>query len=306
VTPWNANYRHICGKLAPAIATGCTVVIKPSELSAIQTQLLTECFHEASIPAGVINVVNGTDEVGAELTRHPDISMVSFMGSTNVGTIIARGAMDSTKRLALELGGKSPNIFLDDADFEKAVPMALIIGFSNSGQACHAGTRLIVPESRLEEVKQLIKGAVNEVRVGDPRRKDVYIGPMVSQEQYDTVQRYIAKGIEEGAELVIGGKGHPEGLGGYFVRPTVFAKITPQMAIAREEIFGPVIALFTYKTEDEAIEIANDGLEPNAPFGGFKQSRIGRNSNVYGIEEYVEPKAILGLVEPNHEKRDLG
>jgi aldehyde dehydrogenase (NAD+) len=256
--------------------------------------MLTECFHEASIPAGVINVVNGTDEVGAELTRHPDISMVSFMGSTNVGTIIARGAMDSTKRLALELSGKSPNIFLDDADFEKAVPMALIIGFSNSGQACHAGTRLIVPESRLEEVKQLIKGAVNEVRVGDPRRKDVYIGPMVSQEQYDTVQRYIAKGIEEGAELVIGGKGHPEGLGGYFVRPTVFARITPQMTIAREEIFGPVIALFTYKTEDEAIEIANDGLEPNAPFGGFKQSRIGRNSNVYGIEEYVEPKAILG------------
>lgn len=330
ITPWNANYNHICGNLAPAIAAGCTMVIKPSELSAIQTQLLTECFHEAGIPSGVINIVNGTGEVvGAELTRHPDIAMISFTGSTNVGKIIGRGAMDTMKRLALELGGKSPNIILDDADFKKAIPMALTIGFSNSGQACHAGTRLIVPEHRLEEVKQLIKGAVNEVKVGDPRQQDVYIGPMVSQKQYDTVQRYIKKGLEEGAELVIGGEGHPDGLGGYFVKPTVFAKVTPQMTIAREEIFGPVLAILTYKTEEEAIEIANDTIyglsayvnsgnlekannvaaqiiagrvlvnqafhdEPKAPFGGFKQSGIGRGCDVYSIEEYVEPKAILG------------
>jgi aldehyde dehydrogenase (NAD+) len=330
ITPWNADYTHITNKLAPAIATGCTIVIKPSELSALQTQAFIECLHEAGIPAGVINIVNGAGEVvGNELSRHPDVAMISFTGSTHVGKIIRKNATDTMKRVALELGGKSPNIILDDADFSKAIPMALTIAFSNSGQACHAGSRLIVPEQRLEEVKELVRQSVGVVKVGDPRNKDSYVGPMVSQKQYDTVQRYIQSALKEGAELVIGGVGHPKGLeGGYFVKPTVFAHVSSDMTIAREEIFGPVLSILTYNTEEEAIDIANDtvyGLaayisssdvdrakkvaaqvlagriminkavqdEPKAPFGGFKQSGIGRDSGVYGLEEYVEPKAIL-------------
>jgi aldehyde dehydrogenase (NAD+) len=330
ITPWNADYTHIANKLAPAIATGCTIVIKPSELSALQTQAFIECLHEAGIPAGVINIVNGAGEVvGNELCRHPDVAMISFTGSTHVGKIIRKNATDTMKRVALELGGKSPNIILDDADFSKAIPMALTIAFSNSGQACHAGTRLIVPEHRLKEVKELVRQSAAVVKVGDPRNKDSYVGPMVSQKQYDTVQRYIRSALKEGADLVIGGEGHPEGLeGGYFVKPTVFAQVSSDMTIAREEIFGPVLSILTYKTEVEAIDIANDtvyGLaayisssdvdrakkvaaqvlagriminkavqdEPKAPFGGFKQSGIGRDSGVYGLEEYVEPKAIL-------------
>ncbi|MRN52914.1 aldehyde dehydrogenase family protein [Paenibacillus monticola] len=330
ITPWNADYTHISGKLAPAIAAGNTIVIKPSELSAIQTQLFMECIHEAGIPAGVINILNGTgDVVGAELTRHPDVAMITFTGSTKVGKIISRGAADTLKRVALELGGKSPNLIMDDADFNIAIPLAAMSCFINSGQACIAGTRLIVPEHRLEEVKKLITAAVEATKVGDVWDKNTAIGPMVSQQQYDTVQRYIKLGIEEGAELITGGEGHPEGLDqGYFVKPTVFANVTMDMTIAREEIFGPVLSILTYKTEEEAIEIANDtvyglsayisssnlaranqiaaqimsgrieinGLhdEPHAPFGGFKQSGIGREHGVYGLEQYLEAKSIMG------------
>ncbi|MDQ0888286.1 aldehyde dehydrogenase (NAD+) [Paenibacillus sp. V4I9] len=334
ITPWNANYTHISTKLAPAIAAGCTVVIKASELSTIQTQLLTECFHEAGIPAGVINFVNGRgDVVGSELTRHPDVAMISFTGSTQVGKIIARDATETMTRLTLELGGKSPSIILDDADFSKAIPLAVMTGFSNSGQACHAGTRLIVPEGRLEEVKNLVKKTVESIKVGNPLENGTFIGPMVSQKQYDTVQRYIKLGIEEGAELVIGGEGNPEGLEhGYFVKPTVFANVTMDMSIAKEEIFGPVLSILTFKTEEEAVDIANNTIyglsayistsnlekanhiasqivsgrvlinglhdEPKAPFGGFKQSGIGREFGAYGLEAYVEPKTILGYDTP--------
>ncbi|WPQ63482.1 aldehyde dehydrogenase family protein [Chitinophaga sancti] len=329
ITPWNANANFICGKLATAISAGCTVVIKPSEMSALQTQVVLEAFHEAGLPAGIYNVVNGLGNVvGAELTRHTDVAKISFTGSTAVGKTIARGAVDTMKRVTLELGGKSPNIILDDADFSKAIPMAVAAGFMNSGQACIAGTRLLVPEARLDEVKALLKEEVANVKVGDPTDAGTAIGPMVSVKQYERVQSYIQLGMEQGAEVLVGGTGHPEGLeGGNFVKPTVFTNVTPGMRIAREEIFGPVISVLTYKTEEEAIAMANDttyGLaayvsstneerarkvaeqivagrvmvnslqhDPLAPFGGFKQSGIGREYGTFGLEEYVEPKTII-------------
>ena len=328
ITPWNADYTHICGKIAPAIATGCTIVVKPSELSAIQTQLLTECFHAAGVPAGVVNIVNGTGAiVGNALTNHPDVALVTFTGSTHVGKLIGKGAIDTMKRVVLELGGKSPNIILEDADLEKAIPLALMIGFSNSGQACHAGTRLIVPESKLDKIKNLLIEHVNRFKMGDLLNPETYIGPMVSQKQYETIQRYIQSGIDEGAELLTGGLGHPEGLNGFYVKPTVFVNVTSAMTIAKEEIFGPVLSVITYQTEEEAIQIANDTIyglsayvssvdiakakkvavriaagrvlintavnkEAHTPFGGFKQSGIGRTAWTYGLIEYTEPKVI--------------
>ncbi|MHC0442802.1 aldehyde dehydrogenase family protein [Flavobacterium sp. 3-210] len=331
ITPWNADYTHICGKLAPAIAAGCTIVIKPSEISAIQTQILTDCFHQAGVPNGVINIVNGTGPVvGAAMTAHPDVAVVTFTGSTQIGRVIASKASETMKRVTLELGGKSPNIILEDADLQKAIPLALAIGFSNSGQACHAGTRIIVPESKLEEIKMLITENVKNIKIGDLWNADSYIGPMVSQKQYDTVQRYIQSGWDQGAEILVGGLGHPEGLGGFYAKPTVFVNVNQDMTIAKEEIFGPVLCVITYKTEEQAIEIANNTIyglsayisstdvekakkmarqiisgrvlintavnkEPKSPFGGFKQSGIGRTSWAYGIEEYVEPKVIASL-----------
>ncbi|QSB25279.1 aldehyde dehydrogenase family protein [Flavobacterium sp. CLA17] len=328
ITPWNADYTHICGKLAPAIAAGSTIVIKPSELSAIQTQILTECFDQAGVPNGVINIVNGTGPVvGAVLTAHPDIAAVTFTGSTQIGRLIGSKAAETMKRVTLELGGKSPNIILEDADLQKAIPLALAIGFSNSGQACHAGTRIIVPESKLEEIKSLIVESVKNIKIGDLWSPESYIGPMVSQKQYETVQRYIQSGWDQGAEILVGGLGHPEGLGGFYAKPTVFVNVEPNMIIAKEEIFGPVLCVITYKTEEEAINIANDTIyglsayissgdvekakkmarqiisgrvlintalnkESKSPFGGFKQSGIGRTSWAYGIEEYIEPKVI--------------
>jgi len=331
ITPFNANYSHICGKIAPALAAGCTTVVKPSELSALETLILCECFQEANVPEGVINVINGTGEVvGTALCTHPDVSMVSFTGSSRVCKIVMKLAADAMKRVMLELGGKSPNIILEDADLEKAIPMALMIAFSNSGQACHAGTRLIVPEKILQPIKNILKKTVSSFKLGDLQNKDTYIGPMVSRVQYDTVQRYIKSGIDEGAELLIGGLGHPDGLGGFYARPTVFVNVTPKMKIAKEEIFGPVLSVLTYRSEDEAIAIANEtvyglaafissadvqkaqslarridagmvlinntiagvsGNEP-LPLGGMKQSGIGRASGVWGLEEYLEPKTV--------------
>lgn len=328
ITPWNADYTHICGKLAPAIAAGCTIVIKPSELSAIQTQILTECFDQADVPKGVINIVNGTGPiVGAIMNTHPDVAVVTFTGSTQIGRLIAGKAAETMKRVTLELGGKSPNIILEDADFKKAIPLALAIGLSNSGQACHAGTRIIVPENKLEQVKSLILESMKNFKIGDLWNAESFIGPMVSKKQYETVQRYIQSGWDQGAEIIVGGLGHPEGLGGFYAKPTVFVNVEPNMIIAKEEIFGPVLCVITYKTEEEAINIANDTIyglsayissentekakyisrqivsgrvlintalnkESKSPFGGFKQSGIGRTSWSYGIQEYVEPKVI--------------
>ena len=330
ITPWNASSAFVAGKLAMAIAAGCTAVIKPSELSAMQTQILLECLHEAGLPPGVFNVVNGRgDVVGAELSSHPDIAKVSFTGSTLVGKLIARAAVDTLKRVTLELGGKSPNIVLDDADFERAIPFAVQAAFMNNGQACIAGTRLLVPEHRLEEVMRLAKAAAETVVVGDPHDPAVTLGPLVTRKQYERVQRYIRLGIEEGATLLTGGPDQPAGLeAGCFVKPTIFVHVTPRMTIAKEEIFGPVLSIMTYRSEDEAIAIANDtsyGLQAYvssrdlaranrvadqlqagrvhingmhedmlAPFGGFKQSGVGREFGAYGLEAYLEPKAILG------------
>jgi aldehyde dehydrogenase (NAD+) len=329
ITAWNANALFICLKLASAIAAGCTVVVKPSELSALQTQVLVEALHEARLPKGVLNVVTGRGEVvGAELVRNPDVDKISFTGSVAVGERIMRDGAATMKRVTLELGGKSPTILLDDAALEKAIPAALIMAFLNSGQACAAGTRLLVPKSRLDAVKAAIREGMRAFTVGDPADPKTGVGPMVSQRQYERVQSYIRKGIEEGAEVLVGGEGHPDGLdAGFFAKPTVFVNVENDMTIAREEIFGPVLCVIAYDSEEEAVRIANDsryGLhgavlgtdlqrarrvasqlragrvvingmtdDPQAPWGGFKYSGVGREYGQYGIEAFVEPRAIL-------------
>jgi aldehyde dehydrogenase (NAD+) len=328
ITPWNANAGFICNKLAYALAAGCTAVIKPSEMSALQTEIVTEALHAAGAAPGLFNIVTGRGEVvGAEITASSDIAKISFTGSTAVGKSIIKAAADTVKRVTLELGGKSPSLILEDADLEAAVPMAISAGFQNSGQACLAGTRILVPKARLSEVLRFAKAAMAATKVGDLRDPSTEIGPMVSARQYDRVQRYIRLGIEAGATLIAGGTGHPDGLGGYFVRPTLFADVTNEMTIAREEIFGPVLCILTYRDEDEAIAIANDtdyGLasyvfssdlsharsiaarlqtgrvvingaphDPLAPFGGYKQSGVGREYGVFGLEAFLETKAIL-------------
>jgi aldehyde dehydrogenase (NAD+) len=329
ITPWNSNASFICSKMATAIAAGCTVVIKPSEMSAIQTQVITEALHEAGAPAGLFNIVTGRgDVVGAEFTSNPDVAKVTFTGSTAVGRSILRSAAETMKRVTLELGGKGPQIILDDADLDAAIPVVVASGFMNSGQACIAGTRILVPESRKAEVLEKLKAEVAAMRAGDPNDPEVSVGPMVSRKQWDRVQSYLKLGQEEGAALLVGGEGRPDGLErGWFVRPTVFTDVTNDMRIAREEIFGPVLSVIGYTTEAEAIAIANDttyGLqsyvlssdperarrvaaqleagrvvingtphEPNAPFGGFKQSGIGRERGVIGLEAHLEPKAVL-------------
>jgi aldehyde dehydrogenase (NAD+) len=245
ITAWNANALFICLKLASAVGAGCTVVIKPSELSSLQTQVMLECLQAAQLPKGVCNVVIGRgDVVGAELVRNPDVDKISFTGSVAVGEQIMRDGAATMKRVTLELGGKSPTILLDDADLNQAIPAALLMAFLNSGQACAAGTRLLVPNSRLDDIKKRIREAMPTFTVGDPANPKTAIGPMVSQKQYERVQSYIRKGIEEGAEVLAGGEGHPDGLdAGFFVKPTVFANVKNNMAIAQEEIFGPVLSV---------------------------------------------------------------
>ena len=329
ITAWNANALFICLKLASAVAAGCTVVIKPSELSSLQTRVLVEALHEAHLPKGLLNVVTGRGNViGAELVRNPDVAKVSFTGSVGVGKSIMRDGAETMKRITLELGGKSPTILLDDAILDQAIPSALIMAFLNSGQACAAGTRLLVPKSRVNQVKRAIVEAMPAFPVGDPADPKTAVGPMVSQKQYEQIQTYIRKGIEEGAEVLVGGEGHPKGFeAGYFVKPTVFINVTNDMTIAREEIFGPVLSVIAYDSEEEAIRIANDsdyGLhaavlgtdlerahrvasqirsgrvvvnnmtdDPQAPWGGFKYSGVGREYGRYGIDAFLEPRAIL-------------
>jgi len=260
ITAWYANALFICLKLASAVAAGCTVVIKPSEMSSLQTRVMVEALNAAELPKGVFNVVTGLGTVvGAEMVRNPDVAKISFTGSVAVGQQIMRDGAATMKRVTLELGGKSPTILLDDAALDKAIPSALTLAFMNSGQACAAGTRLLVPKSRLEEVKRAIRDAMQAFTVGDPADPNVMVGPMVSQKQYDRVESYIRKGIEEGAEVLVGGEGHPNGFdAGYYARPTVFVNVKNDMAIAQEEIFGPVLSVIAYDSEDEAIRIAND------------------------------------------------
>jgi aldehyde dehydrogenase (NAD+) len=332
ITPWNSDAGFVCGKLASALAAGCTAVVKPSEMSAIQTRVVTEALHEAGLPPGVFNIVTGRGETaGAQISSHPDVAKLSFTGSTAVGKTILRTAAETLKRVTLELGGKSPMIVLDDANFDEAVPLALQAGFMNSGQACIAGTRILVPQARLSEFEERIVDAVADIQAGDPRDPRTSIGPMVSQKQWDRVQRYIRIGIDEGARLIAGGEGRPHGVNaGWFVRPTVFSHVKNDMTIAREEIFGPVLSIIAYRDTEDAIAIANDtpyGLqayvcssnagrasavasqieagrvlvntlahEPAAPFGGFKHSGIGRECGTFGLEAFLEPKALFGAV----------
>ncbi len=329
ITPWNSNAGFICNKLATALAAGCTAVIKPSEMSAMQTQIVAEALHEAGLPPGVFNIVNGRgDVVGEEIARHPDVAKISFTGSSAVGEHLVSAGAATMKRVTLELGGKSPTVVLEDADFAGIISLVLQAGFINSGQACIAGTRILVPRKRLAEFEQIAKGAVSRIKSGDPREAETDIGPMVSAKQWERVQSYIRLGQAEGATLLSGGEGRPEGLDtGWFVKPTIFTRATNQMRIAREEIFGPVLTLIAYDDEADAIAIANDtsyGLsavvlgadparcervarqieagrvlvntlahEPRAPFGGFKHSGLGREMGRWGISAYLEPKTLL-------------
>lgn len=329
ITPWNSNAGFICNKLATALAAGCSAVIKPSEMSAMQTQIVAEALHEAGLPPGVFNIVNGRgDVVGEEIARNAGIAKISFTGSSTVGQHLLSAGAATMKRVTLELGGKSPTVVLDDADFAEIMPLVLQAGFLNSGQACVAGTRILVPRHRLAEFEQIAGEAVGHVKSGDPREADIDIGPMVSARQWERVQNYIRIGIEEGASLLAGGEGRPDGLqAGWFVKPTIFTNANNQMRIAREEIFGPVLTIIPYSDDAEAIAIANDtnyGLsamvlgkdidrcervalqidagrvlvntlahEPRAPFGGFKYSGLGREMGKWGIGAYLEPKTLM-------------
>ena len=329
ITPWNSDAGFICNKLATAMASGCTAVIKPSEMSAWQTQVITEALHAAQIPAGVFNIVTGRGEVvGEAINCHPDIAKISFTGSTAVGKHIVESGARTLKRVTLELGGKSPTVILDDADVKTAVPLALEAGFMNSGQACIAGTRILVPASRQAEFEHAFVDAITAFTAGDPRDSQTVIGPMVSQKQWLRVQGYIQLGLQEGARILVGGEGRVAGKeSGWFVKPTIFTDVNNQMRIAREEIFGPVLVLIPYRDEAEALAIANDtdyGLnamvlsgsrergealalqiesgrvmvntlehEPLAPFGGVKQSGLGREMGKWGMQAYLEPKTLV-------------
>jgi aldehyde dehydrogenase (NAD+) len=329
ITPWNWPMNQIMCKVAPALAAGCTMVLKPSEIAPISGILAAKVLHEAGVPAGVFNLVNGEGPVvGAAMSAHPGIDMMSFTGSTRAGTQVAKAAADTVKRVAQELGGKSPNIILDDADFGKMVKIGVRSCFNNSGQSCNAPTRMLVPRARLAEAVGIAKEVASATKVGDPRNDGTTIGPVVSQAQFDKIQRLIKQGLDEGADLVAGGPGRPEGLDrGYYVRPTVFSNVKNDMTIAREEIFGPVLSILPYDTEEQAIEIANDtpyGLSSyvssgdperamrvasrlragmvhingatvdySAPFGGYKQSGNGREWGQFGFEEFLEVKAVM-------------
>lgn len=330
ITPWNWPLYQITAKVAPALAAGCTVVLKPSELSPFTALLFAQVMHDAGTPPGVFNLVNGTgDVVGTAMSSHPDVDMVSFTGSTRAGVLVAQAAAPTIKRVVQELGGKSPNVFLPDADFQGAVPKAVLAAMRNVGQSCAAPTRMVVPASRLAEVEALAADAANAVAVGDPLDEGSVLGTLANATQFAKVQDLIQVGINEGAKLVAGGIGRPAGLNhGFFARPTVFSEVTPEMRIAQEEIFGPVVAIMPYDDEADAIRIANAtvyGLSSHvqsadiesarrvagqiragqvhinfpawsgyAPFGGYRQSGNGREYGVYGLEDYLETKAILG------------
>jgi aldehyde dehydrogenase (NAD+) len=330
ITPWNWPLNQIACKVAPALAAGCTMVLKPSEYTPTSALIFAEVLHEAGLPAGVFNLINGLGpEVGAAMASHPGLDMISFTGSTRAGIDVAQRAAPSVKRVTQELGGKSANIILDDANFEKAIGGGAAHCFMNSGQSCNAPTRMLVPFARMEEAAAIAKATADKTKVGDPKEAGTVIGPVVNRTQWEKIQALIEKGIQEGATLTAGGPGRPAGLNkGYYVRPTVFANVTSDMTIAREEIFGPVLSIIGFKDDEDAIRIANDtpyGLagyvssgdtgrarrvsrriragnvnlngvfnERAAPFGGFKQSGNGREWGRFGLEEYLEVKAVAG------------
>ncbi len=328
ITPWNYPLHQIAAKVAPALAAGCTVVLKPSEVAPLNAFILAEILDDIGLPPGVFNLVTGVGPVvGEAIASHPLVDMVSFTGSTRAGKRVMQLASEGVKRVALELGGKSPNVILEDADLATAVPAGVAACYMNSGQTCSALTRMLVPRSRLAEVEALAVSNAETWTPGDPFAGDTRLGPLVSATQLERVRGYIKKGVEEGATLLTGGAESPDGLDkGYFVRPTVFSNVTRDMTIAQEEIFGPVLSIIPYDTEEEAVDIANDtvyglaggvwagdkehaervarrlrsgqvevnggGFNPLAPFGGYKQSGIGRELGKYGLEEYLEVKAL--------------
>jgi aldehyde dehydrogenase (NAD+) len=330
ITPWNWPLNQIACKVAPAIAAGCTMVLKPSEISPLNALIMTEIMHEAGVPAGVFNLVNGDGPgVGASMSAHPDVDMMSFTGSTRAGILVAQAAAPTVKRVAQELGGKSPNIVLPDADLQKAVGGGVMQMMTNSGQSCNAPSRMFVPRDKNDEAMAIAKAAAESVKVQMPRDAERgAIGPISNGNQYQKVQDLIQVGIDEGATLLAGGTGRPEGLNrGYFARPTVFGNVTNQMTIAREEIFGPVMVMIPYDDVEDAIEMANDteyglagyvqgsqaeavkvanriragqiqingqGPDFSAPFGGYKQSGNGREWGEHGFEEFLEVKAVMG------------
>lgn len=328
ITPWNFPLHQVALKVIPGLATGCTVVLKPSEITPLSSVIFTEVLEAAGVPAGVFNLVQGHGpEVGEAIARHPEIDLVSFTGSTRAGKRVSELAWATVKRVTLELGGKSANIILDDADFETAVATGIGGCYLNTGQACNAPTRMLVPRSRLAEAEEIAKRAAEKFVAGEAGQGESPLGPVTTEAGLHRVRRYIEQGVEEGAKLVTGGA-EPVSERGYFVKPTVFSEVTPQMTIAREEIFGPVLSIIAYDTVDEAIAIANDseyglggwvwsgdveraravarrmrtgqvylngaGIHPYAPFGGYKQSGNGREWGYYGFEEVLETKAILG------------
>jgi aldehyde dehydrogenase (NAD+) len=329
ITPWNWPLNQIACKVAPALATGCTMVLKPSEVAPLNAIIFAEILDAAGVPAGVFNLVNGDGmNVGVPLAAHPDIDMMSFTGSTRAGIEVARNAAPTVKRVAQELGGKSANIILDDADFQDVISRDMAGMCTNSGQSCNAPTRMLVPAARMDEAAAIAAAAAAEVVVGDPRQAGSNIGPVVSETQFGRIQQLIEKGIGEGAKLEVGGPGRPEGLEtGFYVRPTVFSHVTNDMTIAQQEIFGPVLVMIGYEDDDDAVRIANDtvyglsgyisgsadraramakrirsgnvhvngaGPDFNAPFGGYRQSGNGREWGALGFEEYLETKAIMG------------
>jgi aldehyde dehydrogenase (NAD+) len=331
ITPWNWPPLLIAAKIAPALAAGCTVVLKPSELAPLNAVIIAEVLHEAGVPAGVFNLVHGDGAgVGTALTSHPDVDMVSFTGSTRAGVEVARSAAPTVKRVAQELGGKSANVLLDDVDLATAIPRDMGDVCANSGQSCNAGSRWLVPQSRLSEAEEIAKKAAEAIVVGHPEDEGVAIGPLISQAAYDKVQRLIQSALDQGATLVAGGLGRPEGLdSGYFVRPTILTGVTNEMEIWKEEIFGPVITLTAYSDDDEAVRLANDtvyglsgfvssadverarsvarrlrtgmvhvngnGLDFAGAFGGYKQSGNGREYADFGLKEFLEIKTIFGF-----------
>jgi aldehyde dehydrogenase (NAD+) len=334
ITPWNWPMNQIVCKVAPALAAGCTMVLKPSEIAPLSAYLFAQILHEAAVPSGVFNMVNGDGpSVGAAISSHPDVAMVSFTGSTRAGIAVAAAAAPTVKRVTQELGGKSANIILDDADFENTVKQGVQECFRNAGQSCNAPTRMLVPRSKMAEAMLTAKRAAEATKVGDPSTEGTSIGPLASRSQFDKVQRFISLGIEEGATLVSGGPGRPDGLTkGYFVKPTVFADVRNDMTIAREEIFGPVLCIIPYENENDAVRIANatpyglSGFVTSANrgragqvakriragnvhingaridfggcFGGYKQSGNGREWGEAGLEEFLELKAIFGYTAP--------
>ena len=332
ITPWNWPMNQVVCKVAPALAAGCTIVLKPSQDASLSAAILAEVLHEAGVPAGVFNLVQGSgSKIGDYMSRHPDIDMISFTGSTQAGAEVSKAAADTVKRVALELGGKSANIILDDADMTKAVTNGIKAVFANSGQTCTAPTRMLVPNSKMAEVVAIAKavGEASQHAVGDPTNDKTGIGPVAHQRQFEKIQAMIAQGIEEGATLLCGGTGKPEGLTqGFYVKPTIFTDVTNDMTIAREEIFGPVLVIIGYRDDSDAVAIANDspyglsgyvsgadtdrvrrvasqmrtgmvhlnGAQPDlhAPFGGYKQSGNGREWGEHGLQDFLEIKSVLG------------